>query len=475
VDLKILLIQPDYPRRALSSEELRESLIPSYSLILLSELLEQAGHKARVLDGYSNWVITGKGKENDLTKGLRLILEKEQYELVGISVYTAVRKEALELAQLAKELCPNCKLVLGGPHPTRLWQSMLMEYKGFVDFVVLGGADRAIIDLANNLQGKGIARYRIPGLAYLSEGGEPRANSRAIINVDLENQPSVGFKRYFENLEGAAPSRAYLVSTRGCRYWCNFCSKLWKKTLYHPLERVEQEARALVEDLGVEELVFYDDCLGQRAEHTREVFKRITGFKRKARLVGVSHFQLLAEEWLIAFKSAGGEGILLGLESGASKVRRKMNKHIDDKEICDGVELVRKMGLKLGIYIMVGFPNESPENLALTKRLIEKIAPEQVIATVYDIKPGDMMIEWGLQAELIKESDYFNLDRRLVNYMSEDELESAVGRADYFETRFTKEKLLKDSDPAWWILGMSEEKRESLRKKAEGELGQIQG
>jgi len=475
VDLKVLLVQPDYARSALNSEPLSQVLLPSYSLILLSELLEQAGHKVRVLDGYSNWVITGRGKENDLAQGLRLILEKEPYELVGISVYTAIRKEALRLAQLAKGLCPNSKLVLGGPHPTRLWQSMLLEYKGLVDFVLLGGADRAIIDLVNNLEGKGIARYRIPGLAYLSEGGEPRANSRAIINVDLEKEPAVNFNRYFEELGGVYPKRAYLVSSRGCRYWCNFCSQLWKKALYHPLERVEREARTLVEDLGVEELVFYDDCLGQRAEHSLEVFKRISGFKRKVKLIGVSHFQLLAEEWLTAFKSAGGEGVLLGLESGASKVRRKMNKHIDDKEICEGVELVRKLGLRLGIYIMVGFPNESLEHLALTKRLLEKIAPEQVIATVYDIKPGDMMIEWGLQAQMIKESDYFNLDRRLVNYMSEQELESAVGRADYFETKFTKEKLLKDSDPAWWILGMSREKRESLRKKAEQELGQIQG
>jgi hypothetical protein len=151
-----------------------------------------------------------------------------------------------------------------------------------------------------------------------------------------------------------------------------------------------------------------------------------------------------------------------------------MNKHMEDKEVCQGVESLRQIGFKLGIYIMVGFPSEEITQLSSTCRLMEKIAPEQVIAGVYDIKPGDMMIEWGLKSLAVQEHDFLDLDRRIVNYMSEEELEAAVGMADYFETRFTTQALLKDHDPIWWVLGFDAEKRTRLRKKAEESLNKCQ-
>jgi hypothetical protein len=40
-----------------------------------------------------------------------------------------------------------------------------------------------------------------------------------------------------------------------------------------------------------------------------------------------------------------------------------MNNYIEDETICSGVELIRSLGIKLGIYIMVGFPSETPEDL----------------------------------------------------------------------------------------------------------------
>ena len=220
--------------------------------------------------------------------------------------------------------------------------------------------------------------------------------------------------------------------------------------------------------------MFYDDCLGLDPKHSSEIFNAMARFKRKAKLIGISHIQLLNPLWLGPFKDAGGEALFLGIESGSLKLRRKMNKHMDDKEVCQGVELLRKIGFKLGIYIMVGFPSEEISQLSSTCRLMEKIAPEQIIAGVYDIKPGDMMIEWGLKSLAVQELDFLDLDRRIINYMSQEELEAAVGLADYFESRFTSRTLLSDHDPAWWVLGFDPEKRAKLKKKAEESLNKCQ-
>ena len=471
--MRVLLIQPDYRRQESSPQELESRLLPSYSLILLAQILKQAGHEAKVLDNFSNWALTGKGKENDLALGLKQLLEKEKFDLVGISVYSPVRKEAMALARMARELAPSAKIVLGGPHPTRLWQIMLKAYAGVVDFILLGGADESLLSLVERLSSKG-SLQEVPGLAWESAEGEIIANSRPVLNVNLANQPAVRFDDYLAAIGEKNLRRAYLVTTRGCKFPCNFCSQLWKKAVYHPKERAIEEARHLIEDLGVSELVFYDDCLGLNPRHSADIFSAMAGFKKRARLVGISHIQLLNPLWLDPFKAAGGEAVLMGIESGNLKLRRKMNKHLEDKEICSGVECLRQMGFKLGIYTLVGYPNEEISQLCATYRLLLKIAPEQVIATVYDIKPGDMMIEWGIKSLMLSENDYLNPDRRIVNYMSEAELEEAAGMADYFESSFNSRKLLKDHDPAWWLLGFDPARREQLRKKAERALAKCQ-
>lgn len=471
--MKILLIQPDYPRRESTPRELENRLLPSYSLILLAQILKQTGHEAMVLDGFSNWVLTGKGSENDLSLGLGRLLQQEKFDLVGISVYSPLRKEALNLARMVKEQCPGAKIVLGGPHPTRLWQSMLKANTGLVDFILLGGADESLPALLETVARRG-SLQEIPGLAWVNDQGEITANSRPVINVNLSKQSPVRLDHYLSAIGEKKLHRAYLVTTRGCRFPCNFCSQLWKKAVFHPKERAILEARHFIEELEVSELVFYDDCLGLDPRHSADIFSAMAGFKRKARLVGISHIQLLNPLWLDPFKAAGGEAIFLGIESGNLKLRRKMNKHLEDKEICSAVERLRRMGFKLGIYTMVGYPSEEIEQLSSTYRLLLKIAPEQVIATVYDIKPGDMMIEWGIKSLMLSENDYQNPDRRIVNYMSEAELEEAAGMADFFESSFNSRKLLKDHDPAWWLLGMDPARREQAREKADRALAKCQ-
>lgn len=465
--MKVLLIQPDYQRKAPSPEELSQHLLPSYPLILLSEILANAGHQAQVLDGWSNWMLLGSGSENDLGLGAQKLLEKEDFDLAGISVYTPLRKEAVELARLIKKKSPKTKIVFGGPHPSRLWHSMLSAYQDDLDFILKGGAEQSFAQLADNLEGKGTARFRIPGLAWRSETEGIRSNSNPVINLDLSSQPAVKFNDYFAKAGSDRIDRAYIVTSRGCKRWCNYCSQLWKKALYHPPDRAVEEARRLIQDFQASELVIYDDCLGMNPAHSAEIFQKISRFNHSSRLIGISHFQFLEKAWLEHFKNAGGYALCIGLGSGSGKLRRKMNNYIEDESICQGVELIRSLGIKLGIYIMIGFPSETPEDLAKTRELLQMIAPEQVIATVYDLKPGDILIEFGIKAEMLRETDYLNLGRRLINYLTEEEMKEAAGTAEFFETRFTKEILLKDSDPAWWILGLDQETRERMKKKAE--------
>ena len=184
--MKILLVQPDFYRQESDPQKLAGHLIPSYSLVMLAQILERDGHEVMVLDGFSNWAITGKGKENDLGQGLKTILQKDKFDLIGVSVYNPVRKEAVALAKTAKELAPAAKIIMGGPNPTRLWQIMLKEYAGLVDFIALGGADESLPALVKALE-TGSPFSGIPGLAWKNETGEIVSSSKPVFNIDLSD------------------------------------------------------------------------------------------------------------------------------------------------------------------------------------------------------------------------------------------------------------------------------------------------
>ena len=48
--MRVLLVQPDYKRKAEKGKNVLAGLLPARSLLQLAAILENAGHQARVLD-----------------------------------------------------------------------------------------------------------------------------------------------------------------------------------------------------------------------------------------------------------------------------------------------------------------------------------------------------------------------------------------------------------------------------------------
>jgi radical SAM superfamily enzyme YgiQ (UPF0313 family) len=119
---------------------------------------------------------------------------------------------------------------------------------------------------------------------------------------------------------------------------------------------------------------------------------------------------------------------------------------------------------------MFGYPNESLEDIEATRRIVEKIAPEQTLSTVFDIKPGDMMIEWGLLAGTLREKSWLDLNRPLINYQSEREQMLSAGIALLFDQRYTREVLAPEHDGADQVLGLSESQAAEAKALAREKL-----
>ncbi len=146
---------------------------PPIGLASISVVLSKAGHDVDCVD-MLRWP-----PENVRAK----ILEYRP-DIVGITCLTEQRAGVFQLATLAKELCPNSKVVLGGPHPTIMWQQTLLHNPA-VDIVVMGEGEKTMVELVNALARREDIGH-VQGIAFKRRTS---LRSVATISVDWHEKP----------------------------------------------------------------------------------------------------------------------------------------------------------------------------------------------------------------------------------------------------------------------------------------------
>ncbi len=78
-----------------------------------------------------------------------------------------------------------------------------------------------------------------------------------------------------------------------------------------------------------------------------------------------------------AMKKANFDYVNIGLESGSEKVRKTvLKRNYANKDLLDVVNLAKKHGLKVSLYIMVGIPGETLEDFNETIKITRLCLPD---------------------------------------------------------------------------------------------------
>jgi radical SAM superfamily enzyme YgiQ (UPF0313 family) len=105
-------------------------------------------------------------------------------------------------------------------------------------------------------------------------------------------------------------------------------------------------------------------------------------------------------------KKAGCERIELAIESGSQDVLNKSGKGITVKKIIDAFKLCKKIGIETMSFAMIGFPDETLEDIYKTKKLILKVNPDLLQVSFVTPYPGTKMFEDYKKKGLIKTYDW---------------------------------------------------------------------
>ncbi len=372
---KIMLIQP--PAWCNNARDDMNPNVPLGIAYIGAVLLEQ-GYDVVMLDAFvEGWDINTRISPERIRVGLpfediqdRIAFEKP--DVVGItSMFTAQRKNMHKVAQLAKNVDKEIRVIVGGAHPTSAPESVLSDNN--VDAIVMGEGENSIHPLIQALI-HGYDLKKLDGVGF-KDGNNYIINEKKDVIQDLDTIPfparhllhmekyiDAEFRHGGRNKTGRATS---FITSRGCQYRCNFCTAFKVFTRGAPRMRsvsnIIKELQLLVNEYKIEEIYFEDDQIIAKQRHTSELFEALRDNFNLAWDTpnGVSAW-LLNDEILEKMKDSGCYNINLAIESGNQFVLKNIiNKPVKLDQVPGLTKKIRQLGMSVNVFLVMGNISEN--------------------------------------------------------------------------------------------------------------------
>ena len=333
----------------------------------LSAWSRRARARVQVIDSFGEGLSTSYRPAPGLTaRGLtpEAIADRidGDVDLVGVSVHS-VASDTVALEVIAALRRKGLPVAVGGAHPSVLPERFL---DAGVDWVVRGEGELGLGALLGGAARRGVIDRGLVG--------------------DLDELPSPDFgaiplEAYWRLGLGHGPVRErYLnISTsRGCTQGCRFCATpglsrgRWRAM--SPERTVELltelNRRHDVADFHIED----DDFAADRARVQRICELILSrGLRVSLSLPSGVRAQSLDVETVRLMAAAGFRYMSLAPESGAGRVVRAMGKQVDLDHLEDVATAAVRSGMRVGCFLIVGYPGEGPAHRAATGALVDRL------------------------------------------------------------------------------------------------------
>jgi radical SAM superfamily enzyme YgiQ (UPF0313 family) len=403
--MKVLLVNP--PAEHLIRESLppvvedSTGCYPPLGLLYVAAYAEEVpGCEVRVMDCQAEKIGCG-----DLEARIR----GYGPDVVGIQAMTFTLIDALAVARAAKRAAPACVVVMGGPHPT-LYPVETVRLPD-VDCVVAGEGEHPFEAVLKAI-GAGHAVEGIPGVVTRQSDtpGQPVAGIRHIENLDDLKRPArhlLNPALYFSPL-AAERHVTTMMSSRGCPGKCIFCDRpqMGKVMRKRSAESVVAEMTACVRELGIGEILFYDDTFNIDRARVLEICERILAAGLKVRWSIRARVDTMTPEVILSLRKAGCSRISYGVETGSPRLQKIIRKHLDLDQVRAVFAATRRAGIETLGYFMIGLPGETRAELDETVALMLSLPMDYAHIALFTPYPGTSIYRDAL-AQGVYDGDYW--------------------------------------------------------------------
>ncbi len=334
---------------------------------------EAAGHDVAVYDATFAQGPEAFADALDGHRPARVALVADPHAVPAKMCTETHRADVLHMLRLARER--GAAVFVAGPdvsdHP---------ELYADADVVCVGEHDAAL-------------RQWVSGTAL--QGRLPRTSREDLDAVPLPAWHRVDMAEYARRWRARHGLwEANVAASRGCPWRCNWCAKpTWGRSYRaRPAEGVADEVRALRERHGVDQVWFTDDVFALKPGWLGRYADAMRGAEVPYRCL--TRADLLQDPGFAAdLARSGCVEVWIGAESGSDRVLTAMDKDGTVAEIERAAANLRAHGIRRGVFLQLGYPGESHDDVLATVRTVRRLRPEAIGISVSYPLPGTVFHE----------------------------------------------------------------------------------
>ncbi|HRZ85785.1 MAG TPA: radical SAM protein [Candidatus Paceibacterota bacterium] len=370
----------------------------SMGLLYISSVLKEKGHNVITKD-YSYF------EENKCLEDIKKEIINFRPEVVGISVLSMTRVSTYKSIRLIKSINPDIKIILGGVHPTVMYEQLLNNFP--VDVVCIGEAELIINDLVETITSKKRLN-KINNIAYKNKG-KIVVTKRNKINMELDDLPYPDYDAYInENIK-----TVNMTTSRGCPNKCSFCclhnisQQRWRP---RNIMKVVDEIEFITKKYPyIKNIQFIDDTLTLDNKRVIEICKEILKRNIKMNFSCQARIKPVSNEMFFWMEKAGFETVCFGIETGSPELLKSIHKNITVEDCLNTFKMIKEFRkLKPVKYLMVGFHGENEktvnETIDLAKKLHKIVKMDFFAVSPLWVYPGTEAYEIGKNNGWINDS-----------------------------------------------------------------------
>lgn len=282
-----------------------------------------------------------------------------KFNLVGMTVFSPVYYEVIDLFNRIRKTQKNVPICLGGPYVTTIMKDIFKKTPA--DFAVYGEGEITFSELIFHLKEQRELKD-IKGLMYLNGLGSVVTNPAREYIKDLNNLPIPAYDIF--------PMERYplhrMVTSRGCPFGCVWCnsSSIWNRSLRsRKPENIISEIEFLVSTYGKKIFVFGDNSFNADLKRV-ERFCDLLIVKKIKILWSVSlRADIMTQEIADKMAEAGCYNVSIGIESANNEILSKINKATTIEKITAGIRMLKKAGIEVLSQFVIGSPYETLETV----------------------------------------------------------------------------------------------------------------
>ena len=375
------------------------------NIALLASFIRERGD-------YDCSIVDFETTEVSSTQEMAAIVLAGYPKYVCITTLTPRYPTVVRMAEELKRLAPEITIIVGGPHVTGAPQHALYDA---ISYGIIGEGEAALLELLNALE----AGSDVSGINNLicrhKEDIAVNAPRPFIKKLDELPWPAWDLMEMDEYTDPAYFEGSHLAvfSSRGCPYDCSFCASrvTWMgKLRLRSTDSVIDEIRHIVNALGVNNLMFWDDTFAANKKRAIDICRRIIEEELDVDYTVQIRADSVTQALAVALRDSGCSFAAIGVESGNEIMLSRIGKRETKAQFENAVAIMKEVGLPIIASYIIGLPGDTHETIKETIDFAFELDADQSKFMILAPFPGTRVYDLAVKQGLVDPESFEQME-----------------------------------------------------------------